>query len=224
MTYQPPPTPVGYASPNQPLRPTSVTVLAIIGIVLASLGLLSSICGGVALIMSSSMDLASEMSAPEVAMQESTLWTGYSIFSYVAGLAMAALLMYGSIGSLSLKPGARKAMLLYAKLAIAFAILGIIMTLVILLPIARPHFSSSDPAEVAGAWGGVIGGLLGALLGVIYPIFVLIFFRKPRVAAAFGESGDGYIHPYMQQPYGQQQPTGQTPQQPPPYQPPYPRQ
>lgn len=208
MTYQQPPSqPIGYY-PVPPARPTSVTVLAIIGIIFASMGLLGGICGGLSLILSSVAEaVQAEMSDVEVAIDNSLTWKVYSVFSIVTGFAMAALLMYGSIGSLKLKAPAHKAMLLYAWLAIGFAILGMIMTLAVLLPLLNPYFSSSDPAEVGAAWGGLIGGVLGSLIGVIYPFFVLLFYCKPHVLAAFGlgEAANRYQQqPY--QPYGSQPP------------------
>ncbi len=209
MTYQPPPQPIGYAMPpSRPARPTSVTVLAIIGIIFASLGLLSSICGGIFLLLSSTVDVSSELTGAQQAMYASTAWKVYEIFSYVAWLGISILLMYGSIASLSLKPAGRRAMLLYATLVIILAVLNVIMTLVLLGPTLKPFLSSSDTAEAASAWTIIISGTISTLVGLIYPIFVLVYYRKPHVVAAF-EGKTDYGNPYM------------SPSS--PYQPPYPQ-
>jgi uncharacterized membrane protein YfcA len=37
----------------------------------------------------------------------------------------------------------------------------------------------------AGAIGGAIGGSVGGCFGLIYPVLLLIFMLRPKVAAAF---------------------------------------
>jgi hypothetical protein len=177
------PPPLAYHTPQPPNpRPISVTVLAIIGIVLGVLGV---VCTPFAL-------LPLVLDLPQEPMQEAlyanNLYVGWYYGSTVVGFLLSILLLAAAISALSLKPWARRGLIWYAWLAICLGAIGVVVALVTMLPLAQQQ--PADPAAAWGLWGGLIGGVCGGIIGLIYPVFVLIFMTRPHVVAAFeGESG-----------------------------------
>lgn len=186
--------PLPYGGGVAPRRPTSVTVLAIIGIVLAVLGLLGGVCGTLPLFREPGPGATRN---PVIeAMRANPTYMKFAIVSTVLGVLLTIYLLVACISALNLKRWARKGMILYAWLAILNAVVGLIVNAVLLLPILAPMLESTNPAERGGAYGGIGGGLCAGLVGVVYPIFVIAFMNKPRVVAAFEESGPTPVAPY----------------------------
>jgi hypothetical protein len=176
---------LGYFHPA-PRRPTAVTVLAIIGIIFGSMGVL---CGPVSL-TPYLFDLGvSEPSIDKV--KQSPALMAFMIGSTGVWWLLGALELASSIGSLLLRPWARRGLILYAWLAIATGVLGMALMLAWFIPTA--YGSLSEPA----AMGGVIGGLVGGLIGFIFPILVLVFFRRADVVAAFEGDAATAVHPLL---------------------------
>ena len=119
----------GYQSPTTPtapLRPTSVTVLAIIGIIFGGIGVLCKPFSLVALF------IPQPGPNPMVDMQKQMM--AWNVANVVVGTAVSVLLLASSIGSLSLKPWARKGMLAYAAMAVALTLIGGVVTMIWVLP------------------------------------------------------------------------------------------
>lgn len=153
-------------APPPSSRPTSVTVLAIIGIVLASLGLLSAICGSAVFLF---------MNVPELQASIAHLPKAWLVISMAINLGLSILLLSSSIASLQLSTWARKAML-------AYAIAGVIMSFVsVAVALMFP-----DPRQAPALATGIAVGTF--VLGLIYPAFILLFFTRPHVVAAFQSS------------------------------------
>ena len=173
----PPPTPLGYQGPTPAvqLRPTSVTVLAIIGIILSGLGVL---CGPFALLpyvttMGPPNPIVDAVKKAHALM----VWMfGSSLLSWLVSL----LLLICAIGSLLLKRWARSGMLVYAIISIAMGLIGLVVSITWAFPAMQRAISGAG-----GSTGGLIGGLIGGVLGLIYPVFVLVYMRKPHVIEAF---------------------------------------
>jgi hypothetical protein len=176
----PPGQPLGYAA-AEPARPTSVTVLGIIGIILSALGL---ICTPAAMIPYFT-DLAVQDPVMNTIKNDRALFATL-IVQMVLAMLLAFVELAGSIGSLMLKPWARKTMVWWAWAAIALGVLGTIMTLAWIMP----KVTRANP-NPAAAWGGMIGGVVGGLVGLIFPIFVLIYFNRDYVKAAFERGSAG---------------------------------
>ena len=176
MTYDPPP----FDAPLPPgTRPTSVTVIAIIGIIMSSLGLL---CGPFAL-LPYMMTLPGPPNPAIDAIKESKPLLGWMIFSTVLTLFLNILLLASGIGALKLKRWARFGMNTYAWFAIAMAIVGTVVSFVWMIPAMTAK--TSDPGVRAGAIGGGVGGLIG---GLLLPIFILIFMNRPLARNAFEQA------------------------------------
>lgn len=146
-------------------RPTSVTVLAIIGIVLGSLSLLGSLCGTIMVFVAGQQMQQALAHIPKA----------WLVIQTIMGFAISVILLAGSIGSLQLALWARKAMLAYAIVSLAMSVVGLITS----FAFADPNQS---PAMVAGM---AVGSFI---VGIIYPGCVLYFYTRPHVVSAFESS------------------------------------
>jgi hypothetical protein len=162
--------------------PTSVKVLAIIGIIWAALLL---ICNGIGL-----FGISGAIPNPlmdELRTNNPTVWAS-QIAIPVLGLVIALVLMAGSIGSLMLHNWGRVAMIVYAVIAILMGVTNAIITFVYVRPLMHQTFAN-QPNPEAVAMGQQIGFFCGAALVIVYPICVLVFMNKPSVKAAFADGG-----------------------------------
>jgi hypothetical protein len=203
MTQYPGPQPTqfpGYqlpTTPTPPLRPTSVTVLAIIGIIFGGLGIFCKPVGVVGLFIpqpagaNPMLDLQKQMMA-------------WNVANAVVGTLVSVLLLASSIGSLYLKPWARKGMLAYAALAVVLTLVGGVVSVVWVLPKvqeaqrqmmaqqagrgAAPPAQMMNVMQVAGTAGAVIG--IG--LALIFPIAIGYYYTRPAVKAAFEGTGAAF--------------------------------
>lgn len=182
MSY--PPVPLPYATPMGNPRPTSVTVLAIIGIILGALGLLGGLCGLLPYVTS----MPGKNPIVDMIKDRPVLYA-WTVVSTVIHWGLAIVLLSSSIGALLLRPWARRGMVLYAVCSLILTVLGLIMFLALMVPMMSQLMSNSDPALRMGAIGGMVGEAVGILIGPIYPIFILVFMRRPHVLAAFGQAG-----------------------------------
>jgi hypothetical protein len=158
--------------------PPAILVLAIIGIVFAALGILGALFGAVVLFFPFFTDPSLD------ALRHDPIYITATSITLVFGTLTTILLLAASLGSLKLRPWARKAMLLYALLALAQNLLGTLFNLLYTLPhmtIASP----GSPAARAGFIGGVIGGLFGLLFNAAWSICILYFFSRPSAIDAF---------------------------------------
>ena len=189
-----------------PLRPTSVTVLAIIGIVFGGLGLLCKPLSFAALFM------PQPVPNPAVQMQKDMM--AFNVGNAAIGTLVSALLLASSIGCLSLKPWARKGMLTYAGLAIVLTIAGGIITMVWMLPkiqeMQRQMMTQSSgrgapapPPQMMSMIqsASTVGAVIAIVISLIFPACLIYFFTRPNVKSAFGDPTAGG-------PYGAPQPGG----------------
>ena len=192
----------GYQSPTTPtapLRPTSVTVLAIIGIIFGGIGVLCKPFSLVALF------IPQPGPNPMVDMQKQMM--AWNVANVVVGTAVSVLLLASSIGSLSLKPWARKGMLAYAAMAVALTLIGGVVTMIWVLPkmqeaqqqmMARQGGRGAPPPQMMNVMqtAGTVGAVAALALALVYPIVLAYFYRRPEVKAAFEGTGVGVAPGY----------------------------
>ena len=187
----PPPGPlIGYATPVAPLRPTAVSVLAIIGIVYASVGLLNALAGLVGqLIVALSLSVSTGL--PNVII-------ACSILIASGNLVLASLLLTASIGSLRMRAWGRDWMVRWACAYLAWLVVEAAVQLLVVLPetmnmitsAPNPGGTTPPPAVPNFMRAAMYGGVLVTLaFCVILPTFVLVYMRKPTVRAAFDRAG-----------------------------------
>ena len=184
MTTQPPvPAPVEYAAPRENPRPTSVTVLAGIGIVLGSLGILCKAAGAM-------MQLMIKLPQPNPVMdvfRNDPAIRMFTIGATVTGTLLSILLLISSLGSLTLKPWARTGIIAYASLAVVMTFLGQAVGYFLVGPAVESAMRGSGLPQPPGmAWMGPgVSLAIGLVLGLWYPTLILFYFTRPRAKEAF---------------------------------------
>lgn len=154
------------------VRPTPVTVFGILNIVFGGLGLLCTPLAIAALWIPQQPGMS----------QLGPAMMAYTIVGYIVGFFCAILLLAAGIGLLYQKRWARQCSYGYGWFAIVWGIIGIILTVVMMA--SGMGAAGGGPEETAAQVGGVIGGMCGGLIGLIYPIFLVIFMRRPNVVEA----------------------------------------
>jgi hypothetical protein len=164
-------------------RPASLTVFGILNILFAALGLIGLIG---TIVMFAMMDASRN---PVVKMmQNSPAYAAWVKLSLALGLAATVVLLTTGIGLLRMKRWAHKLAIGYAIYAIAFSIFGAAVNFVFFMRPMLEEASRKQGPEAAAAMAGAVGGTAGECLGIIYPILLLIFMTRPKVAAAFQPS------------------------------------
>lgn len=164
-------------------RPTSVTVLAGIGIVLGALMLL---CKPAGLVVQMFIKLPQPNPVIDIFRDDPAL-RAFAIGSGVTGTLISLLLLLSSLGSLALRPWARGGMLAYAGLAAAMTIVGQGVGYFLVAPeVERAMRQSGLPQQPGMAlMSGITGVAIGLLLGFWYPALILVVYTRPLVKAAF---------------------------------------
>jgi hypothetical protein len=161
-------------------RPASVTVFGILNFVFAAFGVI----GLIASFALFSVPADSSDSVIKLMHQG----PGYAAWLKVCiplGVLSCAALLAAGIGLLSLKPWARILSIAYAICAIVFCVAALLINLIFM---AQPMFQQVRPQQqlvAAVALGGPISGTIGDFFWPIYPILLLVFMLRPKVAAAF---------------------------------------
>lgn len=161
---------VAAGEPSPPQRPTAVTVLGTLNIIFGGLSLLCSPLGIIGLLVPQ----------PQSPFQLSAGMKMTAFVSYCVGLIFAVILLASGVGLLKLKSWARQMAYIYGWVALIWGILGIIVNAILFIPALN-----NIPQEAApGIIGGLIGGFCGGLLGLIYPVFLIVYLRKPHIVSA----------------------------------------
>ena len=101
------------------------------------------------------------------------------------GILVCSALVVSGLGLLGLRSWARKVSIAYAIYAIVVVVVTVPINFFVLLPAMLEKSRQFQGAEAAGMIGSAIGSVLGVVVGLIYPILLLIFMTRPKVAAAF---------------------------------------
>ena len=219
--YQP-----DYGRPAASYRPTPITVLAIFGIIFGGMGLLCKPLGLAVAFMPQPPG-----ANPAMAMQRELL--PWNLANAGIGTVISVLLLASAIGSLSLKPWARKGMLAYAGLAVVMSLVTLVVTIVWVVPkmhdmqqqimLQSGGRGGPPPAQMATIMqaAGTAGAVIAFIIALIFPAFILYLYTRPHIVAAFEGTAPpaGYgAGPYGAPAYGAPQPgyyAGQPPQSPP---------
>jgi len=178
----------------QPDRPTSVTVVAIINLVLGVLGLCMYSCGGLGILMLFSM---ADRLPPEQrgalrmfqAMEEVIPgYLTYMVVMTLLGVLATAILLVSAIGLLRLNAWGRW---LTIGCAVYF-IVGTVVNQILQFAWFRPHLERIQREMVPAAGRQPSGQLIGEVFGlgiafveVVYAIALLVIMYLPDVRAAF---------------------------------------
>jgi len=174
--------------PPMPRRSSWPTVIGVISISLASLGL---IC-----IPISVAGTALSPSSPQIDEFMPAWFSVYQMTSYAISMGMSVLLLVAGILLLKRRPAGRTLHLVHAMISMVMAVFGAVITVMIVSRMAE-----GAPAPMRAAFiGGAIGG---TVFGMAYPIFLLVwFFRRKIVDEVYTWTAvpTAAADPYAQQP------------------------
>jgi hypothetical protein len=173
----------GYASPGMAVaspRPTSVTVLAILGIIFGGFG---TLCSPAALIPFF-LDMPGPKNPVMEAMKSDGTLMAWTLGSTLVGWIMAIVLLSASIAALKLKEWARKTLAIYAVAAFVTGAINLVFTLTVMNP-KMAEIIGNDPAAKSAMAMQTVFTLIGFAIGMIFPAFLLFYMTRPHVKAAF---------------------------------------
>ena len=194
MTSMPPPydPQLSYATPI-PRPPGVIMVLAIIGIIEGSLGVL---CGAVGLASQALLLTTGGRNpfAPSVPIAHNPAVSAYAIARSIVDLAICIALLVLSIAAVKLLPWARRNMIRWAIVAIPVATIELVIQLAWIGPatavMMRQTQSRINPAagQAMGSMIGVAQAVTAVVMWLIVcalPVLVLLLWRSPEVVGAF---------------------------------------
>jgi hypothetical protein len=187
------PEPVPYARPAvEPSgRPTSITALAGIGIVLGSLMVLCKPAGlFIQLLMPMPADPQTGAPNPVIELIRSDpAIRFFMIGSTITGTLLSLLLLMSSLGSLALKRWARAGMLCYAGLALVMMTVTLVVNGLFVGPEVERAVRQSGIKQPPGMafMEGWVGIAIALVLNLWYPVLILFYFTRPRARRAFEE-------------------------------------
>jgi hypothetical protein len=174
--------PLDYAPP----RPSSVTVISIIGIVMAALSLI--ICLPIS-IVPFFVPAMLEQNPGLAAVKKDTALFAFSLAGFGLGMVLAFVLLAGSIGSLKLMKWARPTMIAYAALSIIMTIVNIAAQFLFIFPVtlSPQNMPPGTPPNAMGMIKAITYGstFFGVIIILVLPVLILIFFNKRHVVDAF---------------------------------------
>lgn len=155
------------------------TVVGIIGIIYASLGLFGTFCGLAFLfILPSYADWLQSfgMSEQEVQeMQTSMLPVSWTVFTSLVGLALVILLFVGAVRLLRRQASGARLCALWSWMIIPWTIIATVITLVI-------HLNAPVPSGGLGQQiGAAIVTVIEAAIELVLPVFMVIWFSRATI-------------------------------------------
>jgi hypothetical protein len=155
------------------MRPTAVTVISIIGIVLGILGLCCNLvvlgAAGLLPMLAEMAQQSGEQSAEFQQMSNNPALMRYTMVSAIVGLVLSVWMIVASILLLGMKPIGYTLMLSNAVVLLLWAIVGTIVGIAIVG--MKPTSLISVPFQIA------------------FPVAVLVVLTRPNIKAAFQSGG-----------------------------------
>ena len=182
-----------HAAPAAPPsgRPTSITALAGIGIVLGSLMVLCKPAGlFIQLLMPMPADPQTGAPNPVIELIRSDpAIRFFMIGSTITGTLLSLLLLMSSLGSLALKRWARAGMLSYAALGLVMMTVTLLVNGLFVGPEVERAVRQSGIKQPPGVafMEGWVGVVVALVLNLWYPVLIFYFFTRPAAKRAFEE-------------------------------------
>lgn len=186
---------------------TAATVMGVLNIIFGSLGLLGTICGGVAMIGLFAMFSAAKGNMkPGEAEKVNELislfldnipgFVPFLAITYIIGFILALGQLISGIGLLKMNEWARKMSLGIAAVAILVQLGSLGFTIAVLQPgvekaqqaimaEARKQNPNAPAVPPQNPLASIGGSVIGSIFGLIYPIATFIVLMNPGVVAAF---------------------------------------
>ena len=188
--FPPPYDPLSYASPQYPQnrRPASVTTLAVLAIIFGSLGVLGSLCS-----MPQYLGMKLTRNPVVDRIHQDSVLTAWTIATLAVGFVLSILELSAGVGSMTLKPAARKTFIGFAWAKIGVSIIEIAASLLVI----NSRMNDIIQSTLASNTGpnaqqmkmfmkvGMYAGSIGSIIFLVWPILILYFMTRPKVKAAF---------------------------------------
>jgi hypothetical protein len=193
-----------WGSPSmKPERPVIVLVFAILNLVFGGMGIVSFICGGVAVAFVFAI-LSNSPAGRTIPSFPSGLVVFFAVI-FVYGFIMAVVLTISGVGLLNMKRWARNTAIAYSIITIAYSITTTVINITYAGPtiqkwqkdlqeeVAReqqrkgqpPPPAMNDPTQ--SPIFNMVASIGGAIFGMAYAIALLVVMLLPQVSAAFAE-------------------------------------
>ena len=157
-------------------RPLSITVFGILNIGFALFGFLG--------VFVSQLMLHAKLRAPHgMAIPTAEMNPAWASFVSFFGTAQALLLLAAGIGLLLTLPWARILSIVYAVIAMVYALLASVMSFSTLQATLASMPIKIPPGAVSAV--AVAATILGFVISLVYPGLLLYFMTRPKVVAAF---------------------------------------
>jgi hypothetical protein len=187
-------------------------VIAILNFIFGGLGLIGSLCGGVAFVVGAALlqSLPPGPAGTPNPAQELTKFfqsiPGYipfMIVSLILGAIMGVVLIVAGVGLLQMRNWGRITSIVYAIAMIIISLFNLGYNLAVVSP-AMAKFQEEMLAKAAkagpgappapnpgGQIGGAIGGVFGLIFSIAYSVVILIVLNLPGIRRAFARAGSG---------------------------------
>ncbi len=156
-------------------RPVAVTIFSVLYLVFGSMALL---CTPISIAMVFAVDLL-PTGGPTVMPAAMKL---YTVVSGSLGLVIALAQVGAGIGLWQMRRWGLRTALGVAVANIAMVLLGLVVTLVFVVP---EMANAAHGPQAAAQVGGAVGGVVGSVFGLILPGCALYFLTRPEVDEAF---------------------------------------
>jgi hypothetical protein len=171
-------------------RPVAVTVFGVLNIVFGVLGFF-----GMIFTIATFFFLPDNGHNPVLEiMRNSPGYTAWMMIALPLGFLACGVSIAAGIGLLKLKGWARVLSIGYAIYTIVSCLVGAVLNYIFIMHPLMEQAAQKHGPEVAALIGGAIGGTFGSCIGMVYPVVLLIFMTRPKVAAAFRASAESCVN------------------------------
>jgi len=167
-------------------RPTAVTVIGVIGIVLGAMGLccglLSLAAGPLASMAGQSMP--QEAQNPQLELLKDPTYARLMMLDSLVRVLLSISLLVGALLLLRMSSLGYNLMIIYSAIAILWTLVSLVLTFTVLLPIQQRVLGGTEIGSAAMT-SGLISGLIGTVISLAYPIAALIVLTRPAIKERF---------------------------------------
>ncbi len=184
--YQSPTATMTVAPPLAPaagVRPTMLTVLGIMNILLGVLGSFGLMMAAAMLAMPRVFQIGGPNPVLD-AMQASGPYRTFTIVATVLGLLSIIVLIVSGIGLLQMRRYGRTLALGYSVYALLAGVVGLIVNVAFVFAPMMQNLQGLPAPQRVGAIAGMAGGVIGGAVGLVYPAILLYCMYRPSVVKA----------------------------------------
>jgi len=183
--YQAPTAPhVGPPLPNlSTVRPTILTVLGILNLVFAGLGVIGLMIMFAMLAAVDTLRLGTPNPVFD-ALRTNEVYRNFTILQTAVGCLSIIVLIASGVGLLQMRRYGRTLAIVYSIYALLAGVVGMIINIAFVFgPMLENAQGRAGPEQFA-ALGGMVGGIVGGVVGLAYPAILLFCMYRPSVRNA----------------------------------------